>query len=216
MTTRRRIICCILSALLLGACALAGGEPQRVVQVHVLADPSVRARNPGWNREVEDLIQGASDYYEREFGIRFAARGVAPWPLQERIASTAELLARLAREFPDPESKAPYDLIVAFTAEGVSRYVRAGRPRVDRIGNCAQGLSRYVVIPLHKIFRYSGPAADLDLDLIALIHELGHVFGAEHVQDTASIMHEDFGYRTEFDAKNRAVIEKNKFCPFAK
>jgi hypothetical protein len=29
-------------------------------------------------------------------------------------------------------------------------------------------------------------------------------------------MHEDFGYRTEFDAKNRALIERNKLCPFAK
>jgi hypothetical protein len=29
-------------------------------------------------------------------------------------------------------------------------------------------------------------------------------------------MHEDLGYRTEFDDKNRSVIEKNKLCPFAK
>jgi predicted Zn-dependent protease len=49
-----------------------------------------------------------------------------------------------------------------------------------------------------------------------LIHELGHIFGAEHVDDVQSIMHEDFGYRTEFDQKNRAVIQKNRLCPFAK
>ena len=49
-----------------------------------------------------------------------------------------------------------------------------------------------------------------------LIHELGHIFGAEHVEDINSLMHEDFGYRTEFDAKNRAVIKKNRTCPFAK
>jgi len=49
-----------------------------------------------------------------------------------------------------------------------------------------------------------------------LVHELGHVFGAEHVEDTNSIMHEEFGYRTEFDAKNRAVIQKNRLCAFAK
>ena len=51
---------------------------------------------------------------------------------------------------------------------------------------------------------------------MTLVHELGHVFGAEHVNDTHSIMHEDFGYRTEFDAKNRAIIQKNRTCPFAK
>ncbi len=54
------------------------------------------------------------------------------------------------------------------------------------------------------------------LDAIALIHEIGHVFGAEHVTDTTSIMHEHFDYRTEFDVKNRAVILENRNCPFAK
>ena len=38
---------------------------------------------------------------------------------------------------------------------------------------------------------------------LTLIHELAHIFGAEHVEDRASIMHEDLGYRTEFDDKNR-------------
>jgi predicted Zn-dependent protease len=61
-----------------------------------------------------------------------------------------------------------------------------------------------------------GPYADPTLDVIALIHELAHIFGAEHVDDRASIMHEDLGYRTEFDDKNRSIVQKNKLCPFAK
>ncbi len=31
------------------------------------------------------------------------------------------------------------------------------------------------------------------LDVMTLVHEVGHVFGAEHVNDRQSIMHEDFG-----------------------
>ena len=31
-----------------------------------------------------------------------------------------------------------------------------------------------------------------------------------------SLMHENFGYRTEFDAKNRDIIRKNRACAFAK
>ena len=92
----------------------------------------------------------------------------------------------------------------------------AGRPRVDRIGDCKQGLANYVVVPITKVFHYRGPNAEPEFDVIALIHELGHVFGAEHVNDRESLMHEDFGYRTEFDAKNRSVILKNRACRFAK
>jgi hypothetical protein len=106
--------------------------------------------------------------------------------------------------------------MVAFTAENTSRYLTAGRPRVDRIGDCAQGLSSYVVVPIGKVFYYQGAGAEPEFDVIALIHELGHVFGAEHVADMQSVMHEDFGYRTEFDAKNRSIIKKNRTCAFAK
>src|SRR6266545_3788702 len=173
MTTRRRIICSILSALLItSSCSVFGPDtPQRVVRVHALADVPFRTRNPRWADEVRGLVEAASDYY---------------------------------------------DLIVAFTAEGVSRYLAAGRPRVDRIGNCTQGLANYVVAPVTRVFHYRGPHAEPEADVITLIHELGHILGAEHVDDTRSIMHEDFGYRTEFDAKNRAIIQKNRSCAFAK
>lgn len=217
MTTHRRIICCILSALCLSACAVFSPEaPQRVVRVKALADASFRARNPRWPDEARGLIEAASDYYEREFGIRFITESTVPWPTQERIVSTVDLLAQLEQGFPSQKKDGSYDLIVAFTAEGVSRYFIAGRPRVDRIGNCQQGLGNYVVTPVHKPFRYAGVHAEPELDVIALIHELAHIFGAVHVDDRRSIMHEYLGYRTEFDGKNRSVILKNRSCSFAK
>ncbi|HEX5605387.1 MAG TPA: M12 family metallo-peptidase [Candidatus Binatia bacterium] len=185
------------------------------MRVQVLADVSFRARNPNWRDEARDLIESASDYYEREFDIRFIAQTVSAWPEKDRVRSTPELLARVKSQF-GPEITNDYDLIVTFTAEGISRVVTAGRPRVDRIGNCNQGLARYAVLPVTKIFQYQGANSEPEFDVLALIHELGHVFGAEHVEDTNSIMHEDFGYRTEFDAKNRAIIQKNRFCAFAR
>ncbi|HWP23155.1 MAG TPA: M12 family metallo-peptidase [Candidatus Binatia bacterium] len=215
MTTRRRIICFILSALFIASCSLFGPDPpQRIVRVRALADVSFRQRNAHWAEEARGLIEAASDYYEREFDIRLVTEKVAAWPENERIPSTPELLARMKREFAGQAQS--YDLLVAFTAASVSRIFAAGRPRVDRIGDCAQGLSRFMVVPINQIFRYAGPQAEPELDVIALIHEIGHVFGAVHVQDHASIMHEEFGYRTEFDAKNRATIQKNRLCPFAK
>ena len=216
MITLRRIICCILSGLYLSSCSAVGSPAtQRVIQVKVLGDVSLRARNSRWIDEVRGLVEAASDYYEREFGLRLVTHSVSPWPLEERIRATPDLLAKLQNDFPKAESH-NYDLVIAFTAEGISRYQRAGRPRVDRIGNCQQGLGSYVVVPVSRVIHYTGARTDLELEVIALIHEMGHIFGAEHVNDLASIMHEDFDYRTEFDAKNRAVIERNKLCRFAK
>lgn len=217
MTTRRRIICSILSALLLSSCSLLGPEtPQRLVRVKVLADVPFRARNPNWMEEARGIVEAASDYYEREFDIRVMTQSVSAWPATQRVDSTPALLDMLRKEFPAGANDGGHDVIVAFTAENTSRYLTAGRPRVDRIGNCTQGLSNYVVVPISKVFHYEGPGAEPEFDVIALIHEIGHVFGAEHVEDTRSIMHENFGYRTEFDAKNRSIIRKNRTCPFAK
>ena len=217
MTTRRRIICSILSALFISSCSVLGPDtPQRIIRIKVVADVPFRARNPGWADEARGLIEAASDYYEREFDIRLMTQSVSPWPETERVPSTPALLDRLKKEFDGQVKSGSYDLIVAFTAEGVNRVFTTGRPRVDRIGDCDQGLANYVVVPVTKVFNYRGPNAEPEFDVIALVHELGHVFGAVHVTDVQSLMNEDFGYRTEFDAKNRSIIKKNRACPFAK
>lgn len=216
MITRRRTTCSILSALFLCSCSLFGPDiPQRLVRVKVLADVPFRARNPGWAEQARSLVEAASDYYEREFGIRFITESVTAWPAAERIDSTPLMLAQLRKDFPSGVST-PYDLIVSLTGENTSRYLTAGRPRVDRIGDCRQGLSRYIVVPITNSARYRSGDAEPEIEVVALLHELGHVFGAEHVDDTSSIMHENFGYRLEFDARNRSIIEKNRACPFAK
>jgi Matrixin. len=217
MISLRRTICSILSALALTGCSLIqASAPQRIVRVRALVDQPFRTRNSGWDREARGLIEAASDYYEEEFGIKLVTVSVSAWPEDERVPSTPTLLARLQKQFPAPSADGSYDIAIAFTGENVSRILTAGRPRVDRIGNCSQGLARYIVLPTRKPFHYTGQTSDLDADVIALIHEIGHVFGAEHVEDINSIMNENFDYRSQFDAKNRSIIQNNRACPFAK
>ena len=147
---------------------------QRVIQVKVLGDVSLRARNSRWIEEVRGLVEATSDYYERELGIRLVTHSVSVWPAEDRLRATPDLLAKLQTDFPKREDQ-NYDLVIAFTASGISRYERAGRPRVDRIGNCRQGLGRYVVVPVSRIVQYTGPHTDPELEVIALIHEIGLV-----------------------------------------
>lgn len=217
MIMRRRTICFILSALLLSSCALLEPESSyRLVRVKALADPAIRERNPGWEQELRGFIEASSDYFENEFGIRLVTQSTAPWPAHARIRSTIELLARLKEDFPIDNKFGSYDLVIAFTAEPHNRHLRAGRPRVDRIGDCRQGLGNYIVTTVSRRFRYTGVGSELPLDVIALIHELGHIFGAEHTSDPNSIMNENFDYRSDFDMKNHNVILKNKHCHFGR
>ena len=47
------------------------------MRVKALADPRLREGNPRWAEEVGGLVEAASDYFEREFGVRLLTRKVA-------------------------------------------------------------------------------------------------------------------------------------------
>jgi hypothetical protein len=215
MITPRRTSCCILSLLLLSACAFVRDEaPPRTVRVKLVADAKLREKDPRWRETAAGILEAASDFYQREFAIRFVPATVEPWELEEGSQFVVALMKRLAQRYPLSERDGRYDLIVALTGERLTFY-SGGRGMVNRFGNCSEGLANYVVSGVTGPYRYTG-VGDPTLDVVALIHEFGHVFGAEHVQDTNSIMNENFDYRADFDAKSRAIIFKNKFCPFAK
>jgi hypothetical protein len=215
MTSPRRIACFILSCLLASSCTLLfPGTPERTVRVRILADPKLREENSNWLDGVRETVKAASDYFDQEFGIRLVIVNISPWPQEDRIDSTARLLRRLKEQVPLKGPDGSYDLIIALTGEWVNVY--HARARVDRIGNCQEGLGNYIVSSVSEPLRYQGRIAEPTYDVVALIHELGHIFGAEHVQDIGSIMNEDFDFRTEFDDNNRETILKNKFCPFGK
>ena len=187
----------------------------RIVRVKALGDLKLREEDPRWMQTVKGLIEATSDYFEREFEVRFVVKKITPWPLVAETTSTVVLLTRLKEKVPLKDRAGSYDLIIGFTGENVSLYV-SGRARVDRIGNCSLGLGNYLVSSVTSSFQYQGPDSEIEWDVLALIHEMGHIFGAEHTNDSTSIMHRDFAYRTEFDQRSRDVILQNRLCPFGK
>jgi len=212
MITRRQIICCILSLLVSSCYFLSAPSPERLVKVKILADPRIRQANPRWRYEVEAKFEAAADFFEKEFGIRLVAQ-IRPWPLEERVASTAELLRILKKQAPLADKDGSYDLIIGFTV--IPGRISRGHARVDEIGNCRDGLGNYIAISATEPLRRTDPDSTLgNTDVLTLIHEVGHIFGAEHVDDRSSIMSVHFNPFTDFDRKNREIIFKNKFCPF--
>ncbi len=215
MITPRRTNCFILSLLLLSACALVGGDrPERTVRVKLLVDLKLREKDPRWRETAAGLLEAASDFYGREFGIRFAAAGIEPWETKEGSPFVSALLKDLMQSYPASRRSGSYDVAVGLTGEQVAFY--SGGRGLAILGACDKGLGDYLVSAVTAPYRYTGYGAEASLDLVALIHEFGHVFGAEHTEDVASIMHYPFDYRSDFDAKSRAVVMKNKLCAFKK
>ncbi len=217
MMPRRLIIWSVFSALLLAGCAGRPWDPAsravRVVRVKLVADPALRQADPRWRETAEDLLRAASDYYERNFDIRLARQSTAAWQVLGRTTSSVRLMDWLKRSFPRAGGDMPYDVVIGLTRQPLNFY-KGGRARADRFGNCTQGLGNYIVSHVGESFDYHD--GELTHDAVAIIHEMGHLLGAVHTDDPASVMHRDFDLRTGFDAPNRAIVMANRLCPFAR
>lgn len=181
----------------------------------ILADSSINKKDRRWHDEIDRKFAAAADFFEMEFGIRLVAHTIQPWPLERKVASTGELLRDLKQHVPLSDKEGIYDIVIGFTA--LPGRISPGHARVDEIGNCRDGLGNYIAISATETLRSSERESILgNTDVLTLIHELGHLFGAEHVDDRSSIMAVHFNPFTDFDPKNREIILKNKFCPFRK
>jgi hypothetical protein len=194
---------------------LSTAPPDRIVKVKILADPRIRAANLRWRNDLKEKFTAAADFFEREFNILFVAGEIQAWPLEEPVTSTAELMKYLKKQVPLSDKGVSYDIVIAFTA--LPGRISAGHARVDEIGDCQAGLGNYLAISAIEPLRIREPGSAYDnWDVLTLIHELGHLFGAEHVNDRSSIMAVNFNPQTDFDRRNREIILQNKFCPFRK
>ncbi len=217
MRTHRWIIGFACSAFVLAGCAAAlperGAAPVRVVRVKVVADPALRRADAGWRHTARELLRAASDYYEEHFGVRLVLEAAEAWPDQGTTTSSVVLMRRLKRAYPRAGGDLPYDVVIGLTQQPLDFY-RGGRARADRFGDCTEGLGNYIVSHVGEDFTYDN--GELNHDAAAIIHEMGHLFGAVHTDDPDSIMHAAFDLRSGFDEPNRAIVMGNRLCPFAK
>ncbi|HWO43243.1 MAG TPA: M12 family metallo-peptidase [Candidatus Eisenbacteria bacterium] len=184
------------------------------MRVKILADGRIR-ENPAWREEISRKFEAASDFFDNEFRIRFVAAAIEPWESPAPVQSTRELMEILKKPAALNTSDGTYDVIIGVTA--LPGRIMPGHARVDEIGNCRDGLGRYIAISATAPLRREEPETMLaNTDVLTLIHEFGHLFGAEHVDDRRSIMSVYFNPFSDFDPKTREIINRNKLCPFKK
>ncbi len=210
----RPTICFILSLVAAPSCALQSpATPERLVKVKLVVDHRVRDTNVNWRNDILRKFSAAADFFEDEFGIRFVVAGIQPWTFQEPATSTGELLKLLKKQVPLNDGRERFDMMIGFTK--LPGRIMPGHARVDEIGDCVNGLGNYIALSVTETGRYfEDDRSHSDRDEQTLIHEIGHIFGADHVNDRDSIMAVYFRPYTNFDKKNRDVIFKNKFCAF--
>ena len=215
MIRRRLTIWFVCSALLMAGCTAGQPDrtsrPARVVRVKLVADPALRRYQPLWRDTARDLLRTVSDYYEERFGIRLTLQAVEAWHVEGSTASSVKLMKRLKASYPRAGGALPHDVVIGLTQQPLNFY-RGGRARADRFGNCTEGLGNYIVSHVGESYAYGD---ELTEDVLALVHEMGHLLGAVHTDDPESVMHVDFSSRTGFDAANRAIVMRNRLCPFA-
>ena len=184
----------------------------RNVRVRVVADPAFREAIPQWYATASDLLDATSEYWEERFGVRLVPAAIEPWPLEQTTSSSVVLMELLQQTYPRRNGSPSADIVIGLTKQQVNFY-GGGRARADRIGNCPEGLGTYIVSYVGEPFTHSGD--DINHDVLALVHEMGHLFGATHTTDRDSVMNGNFAFRSDFDRENTAVVLKNRLCAFA-
>jgi Flp pilus assembly protein TadD len=170
--------------------ASASSEEMRDVRVRIVADEEWR-RDPGWESRAGSLLRAASAEFERVSAVRLVPAAFGGWESEDAVDSM-EALADALESRADKEG---CDILVALTAQP----------------NLAGGLFGYSIFKEGLVMiRASDDAAAF---AGALKHEIGHLFGAVHVSNPASVM-DVFLQGKEFDPLNREAIRLLRDRPF--
>jgi hypothetical protein len=181
----------------------------RIVRVKVLVDDRYRGDHPAWIDEMQRLVGDASAVYEAHFGLRFELLALSRWEVAESGLNSDGLLEDLRGEIRDGA-----DVLVGIT----------GRPldggEID--GKAEAPTTRDDVNGAHLVLYASGAGGRPQLR--SLLHELGHLYGADDVLDPAaeawkkgswmSYAPSVEGASPWIDPKSRELVLQRKFLPF--
>lgn len=173
----------------LAGCLLVRAFPPQEVRelsVLVITDEEFR-RDQNWRTVVEEVLERASSYLEREFRLRLVASEFRDWTSNDALRSVEMIAEDLAANV----DKEPFDIVVGFTDQ----------KNLDTRHNGCSLFKEGTIVLKH---------ADNTTEMVrSLKHEMGHLFAAAHVEDPGSLM-DIFSRGEEFDARNVELIRLNR------
>ncbi|MDD8019585.1 MAG: tetratricopeptide repeat protein [Acidobacteriota bacterium] len=155
----------------------------RQIRVQLLADDDLNHSPEAMNR-VESSLAEISDEFESLFGLTFIPAGWSSWEADKGSHNIQELVEKSNLFLPGKKA----DLVLAVTARTNLQPEYSGL-----------ALFRNSVV----IIVYTSDRTKLRK---LIKHEFGHVFGAVHVPEPASVM-SCSGKGDDFDASNQAIIK---------
>lgn len=167
-----------------------GAREHRVVPLRVLD-----ACRLGGKR-IEDLMGDVGEVFEREIGIRFRLEHQR-WRDAAPRADAKAVLASIRRSVPPSDG-----IVLALVRRSRSR----GPTLIPESFGLADPFGQHAVV---------GCELAGEAPTVTVIHELAHLFGAVHVHDRSSVMHDvaEFNGRF-FDPLNRRILLATRERPF--
>ena len=148
--------------------AIARSHANRIVKVRIVADQLFRELD-SWELRIQHRLGAVSSFYQRFCGIRFVVERIVAWESRTSAPTLEDLYFDLHKKV---------DIGDADILLGVSAY----KPPVGTKQGWSLQLFRQTVV-------LDSPGYS-ELDKIVMIaHELGHLFGAWHIENRNSVMY---------------------------
>lgn len=199
----RRLIASFLCKLLVVLLVVApiadvalAQEPVRVVTITILLDRDDQNREAF--RYMGNAIHSAVQKFQKEFGIKLVVKKMGNWIPGSNNFDADEELVRLI------SAGRSSDLVVAFTTKSFFKNegaeIDGGSVTVEKdLGGLANNVpGNYAIVSLEEKSN------------LLLIHELGHLLGADHSKEPDSVMNGTGIRFSEFDQKSKEAIITNR------
>ncbi|HLD89271.1 MAG TPA: M12 family metallo-peptidase [Candidatus Nanoarchaeia archaeon] len=178
-----------------------GYEEIRILNVTIAADEELICRYESRGAcfdELEKVVDAVSEEYRKKFGIYFQVKNYATYESDNKISYIEDR----HRDAKEKVERSGTELKFLFTGQEAENSYVGFAPFY---GNSAL---IYITDNAEKNFE-------------TLAHEIGHVFGAEHVNDKRSVMYWSMAYPTitgelYWDDATKKVIARNKQMFFLK